>query len=377
MRLKLHEWKISGAAWLIMALAFPVVTLSCEEEPPPVVEEPPFLVGGDISLLDKINAYGGTYRVDGVEKDALEIFRDSGYNYARIRLFHTPDMEGATVQDLDYVLGLAGRIKATDLKLLLNFHYSDTWADPGKQFKPAAWEGLSFQALEDSVYAYTLRVMNAFADRGIAPDMVQPGNEISYGMLWPEGKLDGNTPAEKAAKWDQFARLVKAGISGIRESPGGEDIPVMIHVAGGGKKELTQWFFDNLLSRGVVFDVIGQSYYPWWHGTLQMLEENITFMTTSYRKDIVIVETAYQWKGTYPTGADYSYYQPYPLTPQGQHDFLKRLYDICRDHASVTGIFYWYPECIRVPQEAGLLYFDRSLFTEEGEALPGIGAWTP
>jgi len=363
------------AAWLLLALAFPVILVSCKKDPPPVEEEPEFMVGGDISMLDRIYDFGGIYRAGGVERDALEIFTDSGYNYARIRLFHTPNMQGGTVQDLDYVLQLSRRVKEAGMKLLLNFHYSDTWADPGKQFKPAAWEGLALEALEDSVFAYTLWVMNAFAVRGITPDMVQPGNEISYGMLWPEGKLDGNTPAEKAAKWDQFTQLVKAGIRGIRESEGGAEIPVLIHVAAGGDQGVTQWFFDNLLSRGVVFDVIGQSYYPWWHGTLEMLASNIEYMTTAYRKDIVIVETAYQWKGTYPRDGDYSHYQPYPLTPQGQYDFLKRLYDLCREHPSVTGLFYWYPECIRLPEEAGLIYFDRSLFTEEGDALPGIGAW--
>lgn len=367
----MKQFHIYFISLVFILLAF----ISCKEVTPDDEEEAEFMVGGDISLLDKINDFGGTYQVNGIEEDALEIFKDNGYNYARLRLFHTPNMEGATVQDLAYTLKLAKRIKEADLKLLLNFHYSDTWADPGKQYKPSAWEDLSFEELSDSVYHYTLYVMNAFAKAGITPDMVQPGNEVSHGMIWPDGKLDGDTEFQKAKKWDQFVQLINAGINGVRDSQEGSGIPVMIHIANGGEVNTTRWFFDNLISRGVQFEVIGQSYYPWWHGTIEMLEENINFMIETYRKDVVLVETAYQWKGQYPDDADYSHYQPYPLTEQGQFDFLQRLYDICQQYPKVTGLFYWYPESIETTPEAQLRYFDRSLFREDGEALPGIASW--
>ncbi len=332
-------------------------------------------IGADISLLDKFNDFGGVYKENGKEKNALEIFKNNGYNYVRLRLFHAPNMEGATCQDLPYTIKLAKRVKKSGMKLLLDFHYSDTWADPGKQIKPKTWEGLPFSVLADSVYAYTFRVMNAFAVEGITFDMVQPGNEISHGMIWPEGKLSGETDAEKAKQWQQFTNLVKAGIKGVKDSPNGATIPIMIHIANGGEKQPTKWFLDNLLKYDVDFDIIGQSYYPWWHGTFEMLEDNIQFMTQEYKKDIVIAETAYFWKGKYSEKGAYIEKQPFPCTVQGQYDYLHQLYLICKKYPSVKGLFYWYPESINVDKEANLPYRSRSLFQEDGEALPAISAF--
>jgi arabinogalactan endo-1,4-beta-galactosidase len=358
---------------LAILCILPFVTSKGQEKPDR--NSSGFIVGADLSLLDKINDYGGVYKEKGVEKDALEIFQNNGYNYVRLRLFHTPNMEGSTCQDLPYTLKLAKRVKKAGMKLLLDFHYSDTWADPGKQFKPKAWEGLPFSVLVDSVYKYTFRVMNAFAAEGITPDMVQPGNEIPHGMIWPDGKLDGNTEAEKSKQWTRFTDLLKAGIRGIKDSPGGNEIPVMIHIANGGDQDRTQWFFNNLLQHQVGFDIIGQSYYPWWHGTFEMLEENIRVMTQAYKKDIIIVETAYFRKGEYQKGAKYSGNQPYPCTDEGQYNFLQQLYQICRKYPSVKGLFYWYPESVKTTIEANLPYRSRSLFDEDGEALPGISAF--
>lgn len=398
LRIKEINWKAhakESSSFLARILVISCLLVSCSEVEPPnrttgnqnedtvsdhtpdTLAGPPegFALGGDISLLKKIQEYGGTYSMDGEQTDPLNIFKVHGWNYARLRLFHTPDQEGAVVNDLEYTLDLAGRIKEAGMKLMLDFHYSDTWADPGRQRKPAAWENIPFEILKDSVYQYTKSVLNAFAREGIIPDIVQPGNEINYGMLWPEGKLDGETEAEKNEKWNQFTELLKAGIKGIHDASGGDTIKVLLHIANGGEQGVTQWFFDNIEERNVDYDLIGQSYYPWWHGTFDDLRNNLQFMTQNYDKDIMIVETAYFWTGDYPQDGDYSDQQPFPCTVQGQYDFLHQLYNIALNYDRVKGLLYWYPESIEVAGSANLRYFRRSLFRQNGAVLNGMDAF--
>ena len=148
-----------------------------------------FVKGADISLLQRIDDTGYEYKSDGEVKDALEIFKEHGFNYMRLRLFHSPNGRGPVVNSLDYTIKLAKRIKKAELKFLLNLHYSDTWADPGHQWKPKAWEGLSFAELEKAVYEYTKNVIAKCKEEGVLPEMVQVGNEITPGFLWDEGKI--------------------------------------------------------------------------------------------------------------------------------------------------------------------------------------------
>jgi arabinogalactan endo-1,4-beta-galactosidase len=338
-------------------------------------KKPVFLVGADISFLDRINEYGGIYKENGKEKDALEIFKNNGYNYVRLRLYNSPNMEGSTCQDLAYTIKLAKRIKKSGMKMLLSFHYSDTWTNPGTQSKPAAWENLPFEILKDSVYQYTLKVMKIFHAEGVTPDMAGPGNEIQNGMMWPEGKLNRKTAPDDTLQWKQFTELMMAGIRGIKDSPDGEIIPIMIHSGSGGDKEDTKWYYGNIIAHEVDFDIIGISYYPWWQGTFEMLEDNIQFMSGAFKKDIIVVETAYQWKGEYEGKKTEFNIPPFPNTEQGQYDFLHELYLICRKYPQVKGIFYWYPESVKTNPESGLRYRERSLFKEDGEALLGIKAF--
>jgi beta-galactosidase len=174
---------------------------------------------------------------------------------------------------------MAKRIKAAGMKFLLDFHYSDTWADPGKQYKPAAWRGEDFPALSRSVYAYTRKVMEALKDQGTLPDMVQVGNEINHGMIWPDGRI--SSP-------DSLAQLIYAGIEGVKAVDTG--VVIMLHIALGGQNDESHFFLDNMLERGVPFDVIGLSYYPKWHGTLADLQYNVNDLAKSYKKDIIVVE---------------------------------------------------------------------------------------
>ena len=246
--------------------------------------KPGKMLGADISFLPQLEKNGMKFYDKGVEKDAITILKDHGFNYIRLRIFNNPARDsgyapGQGFCDLGHTLAMAKRIKAAGLKFLLDFHYSDNWADPGKQFKPAAWRNEDFQALKQSVYDYTRSVMKALKEQGTLPDMVQVGNEINHGMIWPEGNI-GNL--------DSLAQLIYAGINGVKAvSPG---TAIMLHLALGGQNDEARFFLDNMLARGVPFDVIGLSYYPRWHGTLDDLKNNLDDLAREYKKDLIVVE---------------------------------------------------------------------------------------
>ena len=222
-----------------------------------------FIKGIDVSTLLQIEDNGGVFKENGVSKDPLQIFNEHGINYVRLKLWHTPI---SNYDNLQKVIIAAQRIKNNGLKFLLDFHYSDWWADPGNQTKPAAWNGLSFQSLKDSVYEYTKTVITTLKNHNVLPDMVQIGNEIICGMLWDDGRIceQYNTPQQ----WSNFTSLVKEGIRGVSESIDLNDtVKIMIHVDRGGDNTGARWFYDGMIAQNVEFDIIGLSYYPWWHGT--------------------------------------------------------------------------------------------------------------
>ena len=224
-----------------------------------------YQIGADLSFLKDAEDHGMVFKDNGETKPGLQLFKDHGYNWIRLRIFHSPDR---LPNDLEYTIALAQEAKQMGYKFLLDFHYSDTWADPQKQFIPKAWEGLSHKILCDSVYEYTKKTIKAFHAAGAMPDMVQNGNEIINGMLWPDGKLPEN--------WDNFAELVKAGIDGVYDACRHKFCPaIMVQIDQGGNKEKTKYFYNKLMSYGIDFDYIGQSYYPWWHGSLLDLRENM------------------------------------------------------------------------------------------------------
>jgi beta-galactosidase len=165
------------------------------------------------------------------------------------------------------------------MKLLLDFHYSDYWADPGKQFKPAAWENLTFPELKKALFDYTQKVIQALKDQGTTPDMVQIGNEINHGIVWPEGNV--RNP-------DGLAQLLNAGTAAVKSVD--PNVVMMLHVALGGQNHESVAFIDQMLARGVHFDVIGESYYPKWHGTLDDLRDNLHDLVRRYQKDVIVVE---------------------------------------------------------------------------------------
>lgn len=242
------------------------------------------MLGADISFLPELESRGVKFSDDKGQRDAIQILKDHGFNYVRLRIFNNPARDsgyspGKGFCDLTHTMQMAKRVKALGMGFLLDFHYSDTWADPGKQFKPAAWRGEDFPQLGQSLYAYTKMVMDSLRSQGTLPDMVQVGNEINHGMVWPEGSI--RHP-------DSLASLIYAGILGVKAVDPG--CPIMLHIALGGQNDESHFFLDNMLERKVPFDVIGLSYYPRWHGTLTDLRYNVDDLARQYGKDIIVVE---------------------------------------------------------------------------------------
>ena len=241
-------------------------------------------LGADISFLPELESRGVKFSDNGVQKDAIQILKEHGFNYIRLRIFNDPAAPkgyspGKGFCDLEHTKVMAKRIRAAGMKFLLDFHYSDTWADPGKQFKPAAWAGEDFPALKKSVHDFTVKVMQELKDQGTTPDMVQAGNEINHGMIWPDGTINN---------LDTLAQLIYSGITGVKEvSP---STFIMLHIALGGQNSESRFFLDNMAARKVPFDVIGLSYYPKWHGTLTDLKNNMADLAKRYPQQVMVAE---------------------------------------------------------------------------------------
>jgi arabinogalactan endo-1,4-beta-galactosidase len=242
-----------------------------------------FLIGADVSWVPQQEAQGRRFSVDGVESDLLKILKEHNFNAVRLRIFVDPTAPGGYSSNgfcgMEATVAMARRVKAEGLQFLLDFHYSDTWSDPAHQKKPASWRELDFAGLTNAVLRYTQDTLTEFKRRNLTPDIVQVGNEISNGLLWPDGKSDD---------FDRLATLLAAGIRGVRETT--PSAKVMLHLAWGGQNEKSRWFLDNAMKRGLDFDLIGQSYYPRWHGTLEDLRSNLTDLAARYRQGIIVVE---------------------------------------------------------------------------------------
>lgn len=313
-----------------------------------------FAFGADLSFLKQAEDKGMIFKDGTNAAPGLQIFHNHGYNWVRLRIFVEP-VTNQLPNNLAYTIAMAQDAKKLGYQFLLDFHYANTWADPGKQPTPVTWEKMSHSERVSAVFAYTRDAIAAFRDAGVLPDMVQIGNEVTHGILWPDGKLPEH--------WDNFTHYIYAGINGVDAGRGNGKRPkIMIHVDCGGDRKKTQWFFDKLNSYDIPYDVIGFSYYPWWHGTLTDLRENLAFAAHEYGKDVIVVETAYHWKPNRET-ADRP--EPFPETPEGQRQFLDEL---TRTVMAVPdnrgrGVFWWEPA---VTGGLGA----RGFFDETGDSLP-------
>jgi len=341
--------------------------------PAEAASTPVTIRGADISTLKKSEDKGGVYFDSrGVRRDALDILQANGVNFARLKIWVNP-ADG--YNNKARVLDMARQIKSRGMQLLIDFHYSDTWADPGHQAKPAAWASLSFAQLQKAVHDYTADVLGSLKAQGTAADMAQIGNEINGGMLWPDGS---------SSNWPNLAALLKAGIGGARSASPGTRI--MLHIANGGDNAGTRWWFDNAVANGVPFDVIGLSHYVYWHGTLAALQANLNDVAARYGKPVVVAETAYGFtlaeRDAQPNIFNTSLQQAggYPATPQGQASMLRDIFDVVQSvpNGRGLGVFYWEPTWTAVAgngvdpanPSSGDVWENQAMFDYANRALP-------
>ena len=308
-------------------------------------------VGGDISMLTKYEEAGVVYKdQNGKAVQPLTFFYEQGLNAMRVRLFVDPsqDDDKAVCQDLEYVKALGKRIKDAGMKLMLDFHYSDTWADPAKQWTPNAWKDLNDTELANQVYAYTKDCLEQMVAAGATPDFIQTGNEISYGMLWgTKAEADGNNTNRcysktEDANWRRFVSLLKQAGKACREVC--QDAQIILHTERASDPGFTTAFYDIMKSNNVDYDIIGLSFYPAYHGSLNTLETALNAIENKeYGKDIMIVETGYSY--AWPLGGTtFDYTATYPYTEEGQRQFTADLITKLNAHPAVKGLFWWWPE---------------------------------
>ena len=321
------------------------------------------VVGGDISMLTKYEAhqqmaasrYGirtaHYYDINGqIIDDVITWTKQQGWNAARVRLFVNPENASAddkgqgVIQNLDTVKVIGARIKAAGMQFMLDFHYSDSWADPVKQYTPAAWASLDDEALTQRVYEYTRDCLRALKAAGATPDYIQTGNEISYGMLWgpvgtPSAQLKKCYMGDEA-NWDRFANLLKAAGRACREEC--PNAKIILHTERVAKVNILLNFYNQMKSKQVDYDIIGLSYYPYYHGALSTLANALNNVVNSFQdKDIMIVETGYSYH--YKVG-DQDFSSTWPLTAEGQRKFTADLIARLKPYSKVKGLFWWFPE---------------------------------
>lgn len=335
--------------------------------------------GVDISMLPALEARGALYRTAaGEPADAIQILRDNGCANFRVRLFVDPtddfDSSWGAVQNLEMVRSLCRRIDAAGGAILLDLHYSDTWADPGRQTTPAAWATLDFDSLVTQVHAYTADVLAALREDGVVPAAVQIGNEIAPGLLWPMGRIVGPAgSAEQLASLDRVAAILNAGSRAVREASTPEKpIRVVLHTHGGGTAEL-RWFFIEMNRRKVDFDIAAVSFYPECSESIDLLRENVAFLIRELDKDVMIAEVGYPHADRSPWIRDATHMR-WPQTPEGQAAFVDELNALVRaaPDGRCLGWWWWYPEA--VPIDGHRIYHDgrSALFDSTGRPLPAM-----
>ena len=325
-----------------------------EAPPRTPVPETAFMFGADLSSLPRVEAAAGVFREDGVATDALTALATRGLGWVRLRLWHSP--EGGR-SGLAESVALAARARDAGCRILLDLHFSDTWADPGRQDMPRAWVGLTLPALRDSVRAYARDVYRTFAAAGAPPAIVQLGNEISAGMLWDLGRVGGDFDSPE--QWRALAGLLNAAAQGLAEGAAPAPRPrLLVHFDDGGDAEAAVRFFTRLEEEVVDYDLIGLSFYPWWHGKLSDLARTLFRLSRPrFGKEIVVVETGYPWTLSwfddhhnivglesqlydgYPSMPAGRRLGGYPATPAGQRAFLWDLIAVVMGGSKARGVF--------------------------------------
>ena len=362
-----RSFKVPG-----VATNLPVVYFNDQALPAAV----PFIAGADFSDLSFFESRGKVYKEGGQVQDGLVILKNSGLTCVRLRLWTGSNAQVQTnnaynyTNNLDYNLPLAVRVKNAGLQFMLDFHYSDTWADPGHQATPVAWTNLTFPQLVQQMHDYSSNCIAAFKAAGAMPDYVQVGNEITGGLLWPTGAVPGTNAT---VQWSQLGQLMKAAIQGVQDAAGTNLPKIVIHIDRVGDWATTQLFFDNLNQQSVPFDIIGESYYPVWHGPLSSVANCLTNAAKRYAKPVIIAETAFPWTNSYWTTNIYNL----PGTTNGQVQFLVALAQVVKNLPGRlgAGIFWWGSEYQQVNGVGESGFNTASFFDTGGNVLPVADAF--
>lgn len=353
---KLKKVILSAITAIMISCSLPFTALAAVQVNPIENLSTDFIKGADVSIMPELERNGTKFYDNGIEQDGLTILKNHGVNWIRVRIWNNPyvvgpEGVGGGNTDEAKAIEMAKRAKALGMKVLVDFHYSDFWVDPGQQKKPDAWKNDSGDKLVDDVYAYTAKVMQDFNAQGVTPDMVQVGNELNNGMLWPEAQLTEDNPNG----YKFLAKLLNAGLQAVHDNDKDNKVKTMIHLAGV-DVNLYHTFFDNLIVKNKVndFDIIGMSFYPFWHGTMDDLKNTMNDVSAKYNKDVIAVETAFGYtledadfeKNNFGTNEEKV--GGYKATVQGQATGLR---DVMATVASVNdnrglGIFYWAPDWV-------------------------------
>lgn len=295
--------------------------------------------GADVSSLYRGEQDGGVYYTSsGTKENALQIMSSGGLDYVRLRVFVNP--EDGFNDEAQLLAGAKEAYSAYHLPVLLDLQYSDTWADPGHQAVPAAWASDGFSALEAQTYAYSKQIVADLDAQGTPPGMVQVGNEINAGMLWPDGST---------SDWTQLAGLLKEGVAGVRAANSGSK--VVLHLAGSDDLATLESWYSTAIADGVSFDVIGISYYDYWDGRLDVLQTDLDGLAAEYGKPVMVAETAYPWTMDDATGvnsvtsSNTTLDPGYAASPAGQQENFRDVLSIVQAVPGGLGLgaFYWEP----------------------------------
>lgn len=359
------------------------------------------ILGIDVSTYLEELFHGAKYYDGDAVIDPLDAFVHNGVDYMRIRIWNDPKSPDGKPYlagdcDIDNYVRLGRLAKEKGYKLLMDLHYSDFWADPGKQMIPKAWADYGIDEMVDAVYSFTKECLQTAVREGVAPALIQVGNEITNGILWPVGKLEIDG---KRGNYDNFCRLIGAGCSACREIC--PEARIILHLERSNDKAVYQEFYTEMANHGISYDIIGASYYPYWHGTPAELMENLN-ACKRFGKEIMVVELGYGFtdKG-YTLGGEErrlvidaeravvpGVTDRYPLTPEGQAEYIKDFLALVRENG-IAGVFYWEPlwlpgEGICWASEAGQAYIheegkstsnewaNQCLFDYEGKKLPAF-----
>ena len=336
-------------------------------------------VGGDLSVLLKYEEQKATYLdKDGKAiADVLAFVKEQGWNTVRMRLFADPskDTDKNVCQDIEYVKSLGKRIKAAGLYFMLDFHYSDTWADPEHQTMPLEWGMINTPAFE-YIYTYTKTNLEALVTAAATPDFIQIGNEISFGMLWDGCKVSANSnwTAYEDTNWDHFSTALKNASKACREMC--PEAKIVIHTEQcANNPTLDVAFFKRIQQYDIDYDIIGTSYYPYFKGPLANLDKGLSELEKNFPdKQIQLVETGYPSKWEVK-GSTYDYTKTYPYSHEGQRQYAADLIATLKKHPQVNGLSWWYAEANAKGCTGSLAegWYNASLFDNEtGRALPAL-----